>query len=333
MFVHSSRIEKQFEYLAMLGIDTNPLLKQTGISVEELSVKDKHFSLEQYKTVLDFALRQTSNPEYGLDCGKQPYLGGTIGTMSASCPNLKEAIIQGCRYLAIMGDFADLQFVDDDAEPKLIYTLVESWVLDSPHTAKLEVDVMFSFINTILKFNSNNSLKPKHLRLTCTKPVNHESYLEVFGVNPLFEADANELIFDNAALLIPMKAFNPETFQLLSVYLESQLDQLYRTEKLTDKVKRILHSSFKYQFPDIESVAERLNLSTRTLQRKLSEEQTSFKNILQETRFGIAKQLLKQNTFSISEISYILGYADLGNFSRSFKKYVGASPQAYKENS
>jgi AraC-like DNA-binding protein len=330
MFVHGSRLRKQFEYLEKAGIDITPLYRQTGISRETIIEHDTTFDFEQYKAVLDFALRQTNNQEYGLDFGSQAQLGGTIGMMSASCKNLKEALIQGTRFLKIQGDFAELVFIDDDRFPKLVYTPAMAWVMESPQTARLEVDAMFAFINTILGINSSNTLKPLKLKLAFNKPQNHEKYLEVFGVMPQFECETNEMIFENASLMIPMKAFNPETFRVLNQYLEARLINITNSEKVTDKVRRILYSSFRYQFPDIESVAEKLNLSTRTLQRKLSEEETSFKEILQETLFGIAKQLLLQNHLTVSEISYLLGYSDLGNFSRSYKKYCGMSPLEFR---
>lgn len=331
MYVHATRIQKQLEYLKHLGVDIVPLYKQIGISPDEQFEHDKHLDFEQYNAVLDYAIRQTNNPEYGLDFGNQPQIGGTIGMMSASCTNLKEAFAQGSKFLKIQGDFAELQFVDDEIYPKLIYTPIQSWVVESPQTAKLEVDAMFSFLNTILKINSDHILKPHKLNFACNEPENPGKYFDVFGIKPDFKTELNEMIFKNATLLIPMKAFNPETNQILIQYLQSRLNQLSHSEKLADKVKRILYSSFKYQFPDIESVAEKLNLSARTLQRKLSDEQTNFKDILLETRFGIAKQLLKQNQLTVSEISYILGYSDIGNFSRSFKKYVGNSPIEFRE--
>lgn len=207
-----------------------------------------------------------------------------------------------------------------------------AWVLESPQTAKLEVDAMFAFLNTILDINSNGTLKPVKLKLAFNKPQHPEKYRELFGINPEFGSEYNEMFFENTSLLIPMKAYNPETFQVLNQYLESRLIHLSDSEKVTDKVKRVLHSSFRYQFPDIDSVAEILNVSSRTLQRKLSEEETSFKEILQETRFGIAQQLLSQDHLTVTEIGNILGYSDLGNFSRSFKKYSGKSPLEYKED-
>jgi AraC-like DNA-binding protein len=331
MFVHASRIEKQFQYLTNLGISITPLLRQTGISGDIPFEPQARFDFEQYKQILEFALRQTGDPEYGLAFGNQSQLGGTIGMMSASCKNFKEALVKGCEFLKLQGDFAELKFMDDDAYPKLVYTPLESWTLESPQTAKLEVDAMFSFLNTILKINSNDTLRPRQLNLAFPTPQNPDRYYEVFGVNPRFDAAVNEMVFDNATLMIPMKAYNPETYQVLNHYLQNQLVKLAEVESLSDKVKNILHSSFKYQFPDIESVAEKLSLSARTLQRKLSEEQTTFKDIMQETRFGIARQLLKQKHLTVSEISYMLGYSDLGNFSRSFKKYSGLSPQAFRD--
>lgn len=331
MFVHSSRIQKQFEYLKKNGVDISPLYKQTGIAKDCKFESDLYFNFEQYKAVLDFALRQTNNPEYGLDFGNQPQLGGTIGMLSASCTNLKEAFIQSANFFKIHGDFAELQFIDDISFPKIVYTPVQTWVLGNPQTAKVEIDAMFSFLNLVLKINSNDTLKPRKINIAFKKPERTAKYMEVFGIIPDFETECNEMIFDNASLMIPMKAFNPETYQLLKQYLESRLTQLSNSEKLSDKVKRILHSSFKYQFPDIESVADELQITARTLQRKLSAEQTTFKELLQETRFGIAKQLLKQNQLTVTEISYMLGYSDIGNFSRSFKKFVGESPVNFKE--
>lgn len=331
MFVQSYRIKKQIEYLQSLEIDLEELYHITGIDPAKVQDPEMQFTLDQFIAVLDYALAKTGDPYYGLGMGQEPHIAGTIGMMCASCRNLKEAYIQGCRYFGVQGDFATIEFMDDDRYPGIRYTLAESWVLKSPETARQEVEAMFSFLVTILRINSNNALVPFRINLSTTAHKDSMRYKDVLGIEPDFEQGGNEIFFRGKDLLIPMKAFNPETFELLRTHIETQLKRISGESLISEKVRSILLSSIRYSFPNINMVASKLNMSSRTLQRQLSNEKTSFKVLLQDTRFDLAKHLLKQKAFSISEISYMLGYSDLGNFSRSFKKFSGVSPQNYRK--
>lgn len=331
MYVHSSRIQKQFEYLKAAGIDCAEAYSLAGIAKGEELDPDKAFGFDQYIKVLEFALEKTGDSNYGLNFGSRPELGGTIGIMSASCRNLKEAFVTGCQVLKVQGNFAELSFVDDKVFPKLVYELDKTWPLESPVTAKVEVDAMFAFLSTILSYNSNNNLRPYSVKLSYPRPDNTDIYTDKFGKEPVFDSGENAMVFYARDLLIPMKAFNPETFNLLKSYLEGQLRKMENKESLSEKVRRIILSYYQYHFPDIETVASKLNLSARTLQRYLSSEETSFKNILQDAKMDIARQLLKEDHLTISEIGYMLGYSDIGNFSRSFKKNTGMSPGEFRQ--
>jgi AraC-like DNA-binding protein len=330
MKVQGFRIKKQLEYLESNGIDIIPLLAQLGLNMDSFNDPTQFHPFEHYKLVLEFALRQTNDLNYGLDFGNDPRIGGTLGMMCASAKNLKEALIQGCKLYNVQGDFAEILFVEDKSHPKIEYKVMDSWLLTSPKTAKIEIDAMFSFINNILKVNSNNNLGPWMISFSYPKPDKANKYYEIFGLQPEFDAESNAMVFDSSTLLIPMKAFNPETNRVLKNYLNEELLKIEKSESITDKVKRVIHSFYRYKFPDIETVAKKLNMTTRSLQRKLSTENTTFQVLLQEAVFSIAKKLLRQNHLTISEVSYMLGYSDIGNFSRSFKKYTGKSPKEYK---
>lgn len=332
MFVHSSRILKQVEYLNSKGISTENLFRKAGFSVEEVRDPAKTFDLDQFIEVLEYALEQTGDRYYGLGMGKEPHIAGTVGMLCASCRNLEEAFIQGCKYFQVQGDFADIRFMEDKDYPRIRYTVAQSWRINSPETARQEVDAVFAFLTTIVKINSNHILHPYRVNLVIEAPADPEIYEKAFGVLPNFNQSDNELIFRSRDLLIPMKAFNPETQELLRSHVENRLKQIHNQVRVSDKVKTILLSSFRYSFPDMEAVASRLHVSPRTLQRMLSNENTSFKALLQDTRFDLAQKLLKQKELSISEISYVLGYSDLGNFSRSYKKYAGISPQEFRNS-
>ncbi len=68
----------------------------------------------------------------------------------------------------------------------------------------------------------------------------------------------------------------------------------------------------------------------RTLQRKLSEENTSYKELLDETRRELANQYLRQATLSVSEVTYLLGFSEPSNFSRAFKRWTGRTPSEFR---
>lgn len=77
-----------------------------------------------------------------------------------------------------------------------------------------------------------------------------------------------------------------------------------------------------------QGIAKALNVSVRSLQRKLKEEGTTFKTLVDETRRDLALQYIKDSTASINEMAYLLGYSEHANFSRAFKRWTGVTPSA-----
>jgi AraC-like DNA-binding protein len=80
----------------------------------------------------------------------------------------------------------------------------------------------------------------------------------------------------------------------------------------------------------IDKLAGKLNISRRTLQRRLSDRDTNFLNVLQEVRSKVALRYLSDSRLGISEIAFLLGYGDQGSFSSAFKSWHGVSPRDYR---
>ena len=79
-------------------------------------------------------------------------------------------------------------------------------------------------------------------------------------------------------------------------------------------------------------VARRLAVSPRTLQRRLKEEGLTYKAIIEDLRKEFAISYMQQPNLSVSEIAFLLSYADASAFIRSFKRWEGASPASWREN-
>jgi len=95
-------------------------------------------------------------------------------------------------------------------------------------------------------------------------------------------------------------------------------------------VKQVVVSLVDPAFPTIEQVAAHLNMSLRTLQRRLKTADSTYKQLLDDLRKDFALCYLRRPDLTIGEISYLLGYADNSVFTRSFKRWTGKSPQAYR---
>ena len=82
---------------------------------------------------------------------------------------------------------------------------------------------------------------------------------------------------------------------------------------------------------DQDAIANKLYRSASTLQRQLSAEGTSYRDILAETRESLAKQYLADQEYSPSDVAFMLGFADQSNFGRAFKRWTGMSPGEYQK--
>jgi AraC-like DNA-binding protein len=93
-----------------------------------------------------------------------------------------------------------------------------------------------------------------------------------------------------------------------------------------NEIMRALHGGD----PDRDVVAKRLGMSPRTLQRRLGERDTTYKDLLDTCRKGLAEEHLKRSELALCEIAYLLGFSDQSAFNRAFKRWTGARPREFR---
>lgn len=94
---------------------------------------------------------------------------------------------------------------------------------------------------------------------------------------------------------------------------------------------RLLLAGYLNEGVTVGDCADLIGMSNRTLQRRLAEHATSFNDILEQTRFDVAKRRLQDNSISLSDIAYELGYANPANFTRAFRRWAGVSPRQHRQ--
>jgi AraC-like DNA-binding protein len=152
---------------------------------------------------------------------------------------------------------------------------------------------------------------------------------EIFKCEVCYGQDWAGFAVRDDLLDTPLKMADPETFREAALICQRELDKLVANESLAARVRRLLLEK-QNGFPSLVVTSRLFHMTSRTLHRRLLDEGTSFKTILEEVRRTLAVEQLKSGRFSVEEIAFSLGYSDLANFRRAFKRWEKVSPSEYR---
>jgi AraC-like DNA-binding protein len=119
-------------------------------------------------------------------------------------------------------------------------------------------------------------------------------------------------------------------FSILDMHARTLLDQLPGPSDIVGHVREAIEAELQGGNPTLESIAKRLAMSTRTVQRRLREQGVLFNEVLDEMRFQAARFYLADRGIAGAEIAYLLGFADQSSFNRAFKRWTGQTPSDYR---
>jgi len=155
----------------------------------------------------------------------------------------------------------------------------------------------------------------------------HEAF---FGLPVTFGFTHNQLRLDKASLSLRNPEYCPGAWQQLLELCEAALEQRTRTLSLRERVAQMLAQMLKGQEPNLQQIAQRLHLPPWTLRRRLLEEGSSYRNILNETRRDLAMSYIRDTELAFGEVAWLLGFASPEAFQRAFKRWSGQTPGEFR---
>src|SRR5262249_43450246 len=172
---------------------------------------------------------------------------------------------------------------------------------------------------------------PLQIRFPHAAPSDLSEHRRVFGCPLEFGSKCSELVFSREVLDLTMVKADADLQAILDAQVLAALEQLPRVEATTETVRRHLPAELCHGPPTLEQIAPRMNMSPRTLHRRLDEESTSFRQILAEVRRELATRHLSERRLAIGEIAFLLGFSEPSAFHRAFKRWTGYAPLAYRQ--
>lgn len=188
----------------------------------------------------------------------------------------------------------------------------------------------FAFLVGMIRRAAKEEIKP--VRVVMQDPAKEESITAFFG-KEIEQGSENAITFSNEDLARPFISCNEAMWSYFEPELSRRLVDLEVDDSMSARVRSALTELLPGGSFSIDDVAEKLGLTRRTLQRKLSEENTTFQKQLNSTREVLALHYLKNTDLSTNDIAYLLGYAELNSFLRAFTVWTGKTITEYRRES
>ena len=162
---------------------------------------------------------------------------------------------------------------------------------------------------------------------TPTRESDSQAYQAFFGV-PVTRAPQASVVFAAADVERPFLTENLKMWLFFEPSLRQRLSDLDRTSGMVERLRSTLLESLPAGVVSMQAISRKLGVSTRTLQRRLQDEGTSFQQTLDELRDSLARHYLRNTAMSSAEISFLLGFEDANSFARAFQSWTGSTPRA-----
>ncbi|WP_061363590.1 AraC family transcriptional regulator [Ectopseudomonas mendocina] len=312
------------------GQRPEPLLDQFGLDAARLSEPRARLSIPRFMRLGHSAIVLCGNPALGLDMGRHSRLSqvGLAGICAAQAPDLREAARTLTRFEPLYAaNYRGRSGFSEDARGAWLH-----FYSISPYNAynRFVVDSVLAGWQINLGQVVGRPVTLEKVEIEFPAPEYDERYEALFGCPVEFNAGANRLRLGNEALAQRNPQHCPGTWRHLVELCERELDQLTRTRSLRERVIQLLGPLLHGHEPDLDEVAHSLHLPSWTLRRKLAEEGTQFRTILNDTRRDLATAYIRDTELAFGEIAYLLGFASAEAFQRAFKRWLGQTPGDYR---
>ena len=312
-----------------LGVDSAVLLRDAGISQDLLSAPAGRIPLANYMDLYRMAAERSGDPDIGLYVGHIIYFTGMNLHlyMTTICRNLKEYFNVIPSTIRIRGDTGRVLI-----RPQGEFIRLE-WHPLSEETATWRplVDKMLKSSAEIVSAICALPVPVRAAEFSYPAPDDTRALKRTFGSNLKFGCEVSCLYFSREVVHYPLIDVGFELGVDFWAGPRSVFDEPLTVDPFLRDTRIAIRRALPGGALTIDSLALELTVSRRTLQRRLSALQSSFKTMLQDVREEQSRRYLDDPRLAVTEIALLLGYSDQASFSNAFKSWCGCAPTEYRQ--
>jgi AraC-like DNA-binding protein len=274
--------------------------------------------------MLDAAVALSGDPDLGLRAALDAEAGeyDLLEYLATSSSSIAESVPLLARYARLLNDALDVSL---EQVGELAILRFESRV--PLNRAAADFQLASFYRGFAPEFGDN----PSEVWLAHGAPADRKLSERAFAPAALrFSAPYDAIVFEAALLGHRGRKADRKLHELLRRLADERLRELPAAEPLTQQVRERLAAELAGGDPSAEHIATELHMSRRTLVRRLEQEGTCFKVVLDDLRSGLARRYLALDRMGVSEVAALLGFSDTAAFTRAFRRWSNQSPSEYR---
>ena len=312
------------------GIDVELLLRKAGLTQQQIDDNSTRLDVKSQIKFLDLAATALKDELLGFHLAQSGDLRlmGLLYYVLASSETLEEALRHGTRYSAIVNEGIALKYREaGDVSIRLEYVGI------SRHSDRHQIEsAMVTLVRTFRQL-VNRRLPLIGVRLSHRRSGDTSELKNFFGCDVTFGADVDEMAFSKSIKELPVVNADPYLNELLIKYCDQAIaDRSTKRSSFGLSVENAIALLLPHGKAHASEIARKLGVSRRTLARRLASEGLTFAGIVQSLKSDLAKRHLTDQTLSISEVAWLLGYQHVSGFTHAIKRWTGSAPRALRQS-
>lgn len=309
-----------------LGGDVPTWLGAVGLAESSLADASLAVTFPMFEGLVLGALTATREPALGLFVGQR--LGasahGILGYAATTSGTIRQA-------LTLLESYAHLRLslldVSHDVSPDAVRVRFTE-VTPLGAVGRPLVETVVLSVRNIVDAISMGACQPVAVAFAFEEPEYAAVARDMFRCEVRYGEAWTGFVVVPSQLDAPLKMADPESFREAQAICQRELDKLKASASMATRVRRLLLERSD-AFPTLQVTARLFHMTPRTLHRRLLDEGTSFRALLDDVRHRIAAEQLRSGRFRVEEVAYALGYTDVANFRRAFKRWESVAPSAF----
>jgi AraC-like DNA-binding protein len=328
MSVYAPLLGAVWSTLESYGVDPGLAIDKMHYRPGDESVINRRVTHRDFDAALARVAALVDDPAVGIRIAQfmHPSHVGALGHAWMASSSLRHALQLAARFHHMINEQVEFQVEELSDRVRVTYRMLQN--LTAPDLLE---DGQLAVLLMMCRLNYGSSLRPVEVTLKHAEPADPRPWLECFGNVVHFEQPATSLAINARDADKPLTGSNKELFQLHEELIRRYLFRLDRNNILNRTRLRIMEQLPSGRVTE-NDLARVLNISKRTLNRKLRENDETFRSLLMQVRRGLAERYIGNENYSVTEIAFLLGYNDTSAFSRAFKNWFGRSPTQVRED-